>query len=67
MKWLTRNIIATNIFTIITDMMIIGLPIATLWKLNCPRAQKYGKATSSTLTSSLETSKLTILPFQASC
>lgn len=37
-----RNIAATNIFTIITDIMIIGLPIATLWKLNCPRAQKYG-------------------------
>ncbi|KAI7251519.1 hypothetical protein KC343_g2009 [Hortaea werneckii] len=33
---------STNIFTIITDIMIIGLPIATLWKLNCPRAQKYG-------------------------
>ncbi|KAI6962023.1 hypothetical protein KC332_g16279 [Hortaea werneckii] len=33
---------STNIFTIITDVMIIGLPIATLWKLNCPRAQKYG-------------------------
>ncbi|KAI7323462.1 hypothetical protein KC315_g8505 [Hortaea werneckii] len=33
---------STNIFTIITDIMIIGLPIATLWKLKCPRAQKYG-------------------------
>ncbi|KAI7218260.1 hypothetical protein KC333_g3723 [Hortaea werneckii] len=33
---------STNIFTIITDIMIIALPIATLWKLHCPRAQKYG-------------------------
>lgn len=33
---------ATNIFTIITDVIIIALPVHTLWKLNTPKRQKFG-------------------------
>ncbi|RMX95871.1 hypothetical protein D0868_11495 [Hortaea werneckii] len=57
-----RDIAATNIFTIITDIMIIGLPIATLWKLNCPRAQKYGMQNPLSLPLLAKESRLTNAP-----
>lgn len=38
---LTQDV-ATNIFTIVSDCVILALPVSTLWNIQRPRSQRLG-------------------------
>ncbi|KXL44431.1 MAG: hypothetical protein FE78DRAFT_71750 [Acidomyces sp. 'richmondensis'] len=39
---ITAFFYSTNVFTIVTDGIILALPVSTLWKIQCPLVQRVG-------------------------
>jgi hypothetical protein len=41
-KYLPLTLPATNVFTIVTDLIILALPLSTVWHIQRPRPEKIG-------------------------